>query len=183
MELPDRHPEPAAAGARRSNVAGAVWFVVFSTIGVAAVAAALLLPELAALAELEAQRDALAHQLECERKLAAYNERLIRAMDNDPVLTARLLIRYANYSPAGCRQVPIDPSRRDDPVPVQILREAAEPPKRPPSRLATAGQWLSHPPTQTGLILLGLAVVAIAWLLFGVRRETPTRGGRGRQAR
>jgi len=157
-------PEPPS-----SRAAGMLWFFVFTTAGLAAVAAGTLLPEYAALAAVEARRDALARQVACERKLAAYNDRVIAALADDPVLAARMLIRYANYSPAGCEIVDVGPSCRVDPTPARILREAATPPPRPPDPLLAAARWLEHAPTRLSLIALGLGTLAMGVLLFAGR--------------
>ena len=175
MSLADPGRESAATSPRSSSAAGLFWFLVFAAVGAAAVAAAVLLPEYVTLAKLQAKRDALGHQVECEGRLAAYNDRLIGAMETDPVVTARLLIRYANYSPSGFREVPIDPACLDDPTPVKILADAANPPKRPQGLLAVVGKRLFDPSMRMGLIALGLGTIAIGWLLFGVRVREPGR--------
>jgi len=167
MDLPAPHADGSTSGPASSPAAGAAWFAFFATVGVAAIAAAVLLPEVADLAKLQARRDALAHQLRCEQRLASYYAGLIKGMRTDPVVTARLLMRHANYSPAGCRPLATDPAGRVETVPAQILRQAANPPSPPQGLVVLAGKWLSDPPTRLGLILLGLAVVAAAGWLFG----------------
>jgi len=169
-ETPPAKPAaPESSGS--SFAAGLFWFLAFGAIGTTAVAAAALLPEYAALATLRARRDALAHHVACERKLVRYNDRLIAAMRRDPVLTARLLIRYANYAPPGCRELPVDDDRAAVPTPVRIMREAACPPAPPDDLAVRAGRWLSHRGTRTGLVLLGLGIITIGWVLFAVPPE------------
>ena len=145
------------------------WFFVFTTVGVATVAAAALLPQYADVARVEARRDALAHQVACERKLLAYNDRLIAALEQDPVLAARMLIRYANYSPGGCQRIELGPSCRMDPTPLRILEEARAPPQRPPDALVAAGRWIEDAPTRLSLVALGLGTLALGMLLFAGR--------------
>ena len=177
MDCPDQrihtpHREPVS-----SRAAGIVWFYVFSTVGLVALAAAVLLPEYAEVARLQARRDAFARQLECEKELAAYNELKIHAMQQDPVLAARMLIRYANYSPAGYQAIAIDRDKQPDAAPMRILKRATASPPRQNDRLAEAGEWVADKTTRTSLILLGLGTLAMGLILFGARGngDDPTR--------
>ncbi len=169
MDCPDQEVDTALAEAGSSRAAGRFWFFVFSTVGVAAMAAAVLLPEYASLARLQRRRDALAYQVAGEEELAGYHDRLILGMEQDPVVAARMSIRHENYSPAGYRPIEIDPADRLDPVPVQILKEALAPPPPPADPIASAGQWMEHRPTRTGLLVLGLGTLVMGLLLFAGR--------------
>ncbi len=146
---------------RRRTVGRYAIFALFTAVGVPALACAVLLPEYAVLARLQAQRDALDHQLRCDEKLAAYNGRMIHATRDDPVLIARLMIRHGNYRPTGRETVGADSLPQAPSVPQRLLREARNPPQRKEPRLMIrAGLWLSDTTTGMCTMLLGLAMLA-----------------------
>ena len=180
---PPRQPtRTKASQPSSSRSAGLIWFVVFTTVGAGALAAGVLLPDWAALAQLEGQRDALAHHVRCESDLARYNDRLIEGIQEDPVLTARLMIRHANYRPAGCREIDVDSSLLPDAPPERIMHEAHRPPAPPGGVLFRAGQWVRHGPTRSGLVLLGLASLCLGTILFvGLPRRRDAACGAGPQ--
>ncbi|MCK4625984.1 MAG: hypothetical protein KAV00_11780 [Phycisphaerae bacterium] len=139
-----------------------VIFAFFTATGLLALAGTILLPEYAALDDLQARRDALAHQARCDEKLSAYNARMIRATREDPVLIARLMIRHGNYRPAGCETVEMKSVPPEQSVPERLLRESGNPPKRKePRLLAHAGLWLADTTTSKCMILLALAMIVI----------------------
>lgn len=158
-EIGRRHTAGRSAG-RLAALAG---FAVFSAVGILTLAGVVILPEYAALADLQAGRDALAHQVRCEEKLVAYDDRMIRATQDDPVLIARLMIRHSNYRPAGCETVEVAPAQSDLSVPQQLLDEARTLPPRQDNRLllVRAGFWLADPTTSRSMILLALAMLVI----------------------
>ena len=143
-----------------------VGFALFTSAGMATLACAVLLPEYAGLTDLQTQRDGLAHQVGCDRRLADYNDRLLGGMRVDPVLRGRLAIQHRNYRPTQCRtvQVPEGPASR---APARIAMDARIAPAPQPPRLVRAGRWLDDRQTRTGLIVLSLGMLALAMLLFG----------------
>ena len=153
-------------------------FAFFTTAGVLALAGTVLLPEYAALDDLQAQRDALAHQVKCDERLSAYNDRMISAAHDDPVLIARLMIRHGNYRPAGCETVEMNSAPPEQSVPERLLREAGNPPQRKePPLPVRAGLWLADTTTSRCMILLALAMIvtgAIAGRAGATRRPTFT---------
>lgn len=167
MDGPDQNTHSTRAEPPTSRAAGIVWFYVFSTVGVVAVAAAVLLPEYSEVNRLQTRRDAHAHQLECDKQLAVYNERKIRAMRQDPDMAARMLIRYANYSPAGYQPIAFDLEQKPDATPMRILKDAGAPPQPKYDPLVVAGNWMDDRPTRTSLIFLGLGTLAMGLILFG----------------
>jgi hypothetical protein len=155
-----------------------VIFAFFTTVGLLALACTILLPEYAALDSLQAQRDALAHQVKCDEKLSAYNDRMICATQDDPVLIARLMIRNGNYRPAGCETIEMTSVPSEQSVPERLLREAGNSPQRKEPRLPVrAGLWLADTTTSRCMILLALAMIvtgAIAGRAGTNRRPTFT---------
>ena len=154
-----------------SPPARAACFALFAGAGLAILGAVVLLPEYVALARLQARRDALAHQLDCEKRLALYYERTIRAIRTDPDLTTRLMIRHANYRPAGARQAELGAVPGRESVPARLWREAREPPPARQDALVRAGMWLDEPFTQAALVFLSLGLTA-----FGVMLSCPRHG-------
>lgn len=158
------------AGARLMSPLGrAVCFALFVGGGMATLAGVVLLPEYAALADLRAQRDTVAHHLDCEKKLTVYNDRVIGAIQNDPVLAAQLLMRHGNFRLAGCERVELAAVSIRPPVPVRLRMEAAAPPPRHDDALCRAGRWLDHRPTKVSLLALALGMTAVGMVLFGPR--------------
>lgn len=160
--------------ARRRAGGPIVGFALFTAAGVLTLACAVLLPEYAVLADLQARRAEFARQVSCDEKLADYNERMMLAARDDPVLIARLMIRHSNYRPAGSETVEMKPVRPELSVPERILAEARTPLQREePSPLPVqAGIWLADTTTDRYMIFLGLAMLAAGVALFppGVRR-------------
>lgn len=157
-----------------SSMASLFFFVAFATGGVLSLASAVLLPEYATLDSLRASHDKLAHQIDCEGKLATYNDRLIQGMQNDPVLMSRLMMRYANYQPLGVRAVEVESHGADLTVPERLNLDAHTPPLRQGDPLAVAGSWINeNAATKTSLTVLGLGMMVVGTLMFGVRREDP----------
>ena len=153
----------------RRRPSGSIFgFALFTASGVFSLACAVLLPEYAVLSDLQTRQDVLAHQVRCDEKLADYNDRLMRAACDDPVLIARLMIRHSNYRPAGCETVEMKSFSPDQSVPERLLNEARNPPQRegPPSLPVRAGLWLTDTTTSGCLILLGLAMLAAGVVLF-----------------
>lgn len=152
--------------ARMSRLGRCLGFFLFTTAGLAALAAVLLAPEWAALARLESQRDALAHQLDCEGKLSEYYDNYIRAIRTDPNVTTRLLIRHGNYRPLGCR--PAEPGLPNDSpaVPQQLLLLARTAPPQEHEALMRADLFLQDRFTHGSLIALSLASIAAGVVLF-----------------
>ena len=165
----------SAGNGRRSNRASLFWFLAFTTAGAAALAVAALLPEYVLLTHLQAQRDAVARQLECEGKLAIWYERYITDVRGDPVLLARQMMRYGNYVPPGCRLIDLGPGYSEDSFPAQLMRQAQEPVAPRHDRFVQYGMWVSEPVTRACMIVLSLGLVATGVLLFGPRRETSGR--------
>ncbi|MDY7010639.1 MAG: hypothetical protein SVV80_07790 [Planctomycetota bacterium] len=145
-----------------------IGFALFTAAGMFTLACATLLPEYAVLSDLQARRDAVAHQIRCDEKLAEYNERMIHATRDDPVLIARLMIRQSNYRPAGCETVEAKALQSEPSVPKRILEEARNPQQRegPPSLTVRAGFWLADTTTGGCMILLGLAMLTTGVVLF-----------------
>ena len=172
MTRPTWDNDGAARTEFMSPAGRAVCFALFVGGGMVTLAAVVLLPEYAALAELRAHRDTLAHQLECEAKLAVYNGRLIRAIQNDPVLAARLLMRHGNFRPVGCETIGTDADAAGPTVPARLKQEAMTPPARPPDALCAAGHWLDHRHTRLSLLALAIGATAVGMILFSPRRSS-----------
>ena len=143
----------------------AVRFALLTGSGLAILAAIVLLPEYVSLAHLEARRDALAHQLDCEKRLSLYYERTIRAIRTDPELTTRLMIRHGNYRPVGAHQAELGSVTGRESVPGRLLREAREPPPPRQDALVRAGLWLDEPFTQAAMVALALGLMASGVML------------------
>ncbi|MCD4699679.1 MAG: hypothetical protein K8R91_03790 [Phycisphaerae bacterium] len=154
--------------ARRHPAWPIVGFALFIAAGVLTLACAAILPEYAVLSDLQTRQDEFAHQVKCDEKLADYNERMIHATRDDPVLIARLMIRNSNYRPADSQTVGVKPLRSEPSVPERILAEARNLPQRegPPSLPVRAGIWLADTTTGGCMILLGLAMLAAGVVLF-----------------
>ena len=161
-----QHDRAAPKRMSPSYAAGLIGFLFFAIAGAAILAGVVVLPELVALAEIEAERDALAHQVECERRLAAYNDRLIEAIDTDPILTARMMMRRGNYHLPGAQE--LDVPVGDDPgaAPARILAEARQTPPPKEDMLLRAGRWIDDGPTKTSLTVLALGLIAVGVVLF-----------------
>ena len=140
-------------------------FALLTGSGLAILAAIVLLPEYVSLAQLEARRDALAHQLDCEKRLSLYYERTIRAIRTDPELTTRLMIRHGNYRPAGARQAELGAVPGRESIPARLWREAREPPPPRQDALVRAGVWLDEPFTRAALVALSLGLIACGVML------------------
>lgn len=155
------HMEESDSNSGRSRPVGAVVaFSLFIVVGLLVLAGTVLLPEYAALDDLQARRDALAHQVKCDEKLFAYNDRMIRAAQDDPVLIARLMIRHGNYRPAGCETFEMKSVPSEQSVPERLLREAGNSPQHKEPRLpARAGLWLADMTTSRCMILLAMAMI------------------------
>lgn len=175
MARSTRDNDGAARAGPMSPAGRAACFALFVGAGVATLAAVVVLPEYAALTELRGQRDRLAHHLECEKKLVIYNDRLIHAVQTDPVLAARLLMRHGNFRLTGCERVKIETNSSGLPVPAKLKQEAMTPPVRAPDAFCRAGRWLNDSPTKFGLLVLALGAMAVGIVLFGPRG--PVHGG------
>jgi len=173
---PQRNPSPQAAPPAGT---GRVAFAAFTGLGLATLAAVVLLPEYAALARLRARRDALARRVDCERRLLAYNDRLIRAQQTDPVLAARLMIRHGRYRPVHYKAWRVSASRPMEPVPERIWQEASAAVSPPRGAAYRAALWLEESRTRTSLMILALGAIAVGVLLFGpsFRRPPEEAGG------
>jgi hypothetical protein len=118
------------------------------------------------LARFQQRRDAVAHQLACDQKLVTYNQRLITAIQTDPVLSARYMLRHGNVKPTDVKLMPVPPSRADSSAPARILREATNPPPPKKDVLLQAGKWLEDPATMGSIFLMGLGLIAVAIVFF-----------------
>lgn len=162
-------------GQRTSPLARAVGFVLFAGAGLAGLATVAALPEYAALAALEGRRDALSHQIKCERRLAHYYQRKIDAFRTDPDLTADVMIRHGNYRPAGAREVTA-PGAAELSFPQRLMREARTTPPPRAAALTQARLWMDDAFTQIAVLVLSLGMIAAGVILFGPR--VPRRGRR-----
>ena len=168
-EITSRDVESTPADASASPRTRALLFVLLSTAAVAAMGCAVLLPEYAALADLRAECALLAHQLRCEKRLARYNDRLLKGLQTDPVLRARRAMRYYNYIPVHARRVEV-PAGPERSVPERIMQEALRPPPAHDNALIRAGRWLDDEATRTALMVLSLGLLAISVILFSTYR-------------
>ncbi len=165
MEVYRPETTPSASDKPASPLTRAVGFAMFTLVGVAALAAAILGPEYAALASIRQRCAVLEHQVRCEQRLARHNDRLIAGMRTDPDLTTLLLIRQGNYRPAGA--IDLEPTGTDESFRQRLLREARNPPVAPRSFLARAGDWLDDPLTRCALILLAMGTLASGVVVWG----------------
>jgi len=159
-----------------SPAAGLFWFVLFATVAAGMLAAAVLGPEYVQLADLQARRDGLAHQADCEDRLAAYNHKLIEALRDDPVLRTRMLIRHGNFRPAGLRAVQVDPASVELPAPRRIGMDAQRPQVPPQDNWLAAAEWIAQPTMRSCFLAGGLVLLAATVILFGPSRRAPARG-------
>ncbi|MCD6378805.1 MAG: hypothetical protein J7L99_08155 [Planctomycetes bacterium] len=146
-----------------------IGFLLLSSLGLLALSAAVLLPEYVRYVQLRAERDLLAFQVSCDEKLALYHDRTIRAVESDPILISRLLIRLGNYRPVDCKIADVQlPTNSLMPV-VKILQEAQNPPDfyRGNRLLLLAGQWIKRPFTNRACIIFGLIMLSASVLFFG----------------
>ena len=146
-----------------------IGFLLLSSLGLLTLSAAVLLPEYVEYVQLRAERDLLAFQISCDEKLALYHDRTIRAVESDPILLSRLLIRLGNYQPVDCEVADVQlPANSLLPV-VKILQEAQNPPDfyRGNGLLLLAGQWIKRPFTNRACIIFGLIMLSASVLLFG----------------
>lgn len=157
---------------KRLSLAGSlVGFAIFTGVALAVLGAAVLLPEYAATCDLRQRRDAVARQLECDRKLTAYNDRLIWALENDPILLTRLMIRQSNYRLAGSRPIDLPGLAEEVSVPLRLLREARARPAAGDDGPRRGARMIEHRPTRTALALLGGGMLVAGVILFGAHRR------------
>ena len=166
-----RNQQPADRK-QMSPITRAVGFFVFTAAGIAALAAVVILPEYMQMVDLENQRQALAHRLACEQKLAQYNQQLIEGVQSDPVLATRLLMRHGNYRLAGAQEVQTPGNRPISTVPYKLLEDSLNPPPPKRDELYRWGCWLDDGSTRFYVLLLSLGVLMCGMLLFGPRRKT-----------
>lgn len=179
---PSPSPSPRSAGRwARNSLAGRLrqldlrlspaarlfWFLLYGTVGVVMLAAALLLPEYSALRDLRHRRDALAAQIEVEGQLATYNDRLIKGLATDPELTARLMMRNGNCQPVTAKPYDVGNEMISPLVPPKLLRDAHTVPPLPAGRLYQWGKFLDDASTQASLTFLALGVLVTGTVLFG----------------
>ena len=146
-----------------------IGFLLLSSLGLLALSAAVLLPEYVRYVQLRAERDLLAFQVSCDEKLALYHDRTIRAVESDPILISRLLIRLGNYRPVDCKIADVQPPTNSLLPVVKILQEAQNPPDfyRGNRLLLLAGQWIKRPFTNRACIIFGLIMLSASVLFFG----------------
>jgi hypothetical protein len=164
--------EQPADRRQMSPTTRAVGFFVFTAVGIAALAAVVVLPEYMQMVDLENQRQALTHRLACEQKLAQYNQQLIEGVQSDPVLATRLLMRHGNYRLAGAQEVQAPGNRPISTVPYKLLEDSLNPPPPKRDELYRWGYWLDDGSTRFYCLLLSLGVLVCGMLLFGPRRKT-----------
>ncbi len=163
------HPETDPRGREGlSPIARAIGFVLFAGPGLAVLAAVILLPEYTALTRQRTRRDALAHVIDCEKRLPDYYERKADAFRTDPDLTVNVLIRHANWRPAAAREANV-PLAGSLSVPEKLAALARTPPPPRDDGFIRAGKWLDEPLTQIALIVLSLGMVAGSMAMFGPR--------------
>jgi hypothetical protein len=151
-----------------SSFTRAAGFLAFIASGLLTLAAIVVLPEYVDLTELELRRQMLDRQLDCDRKLSAYNERLISSIQSDPVLAARLLMRQANYRLTGVTELDVgDDNRPLSYVPRKLLEAAQQPPAVPQDPVYYWGKWLDDGSTRLCLLAMSLGLLASGMLLFG----------------
>jgi len=171
---PGRRDKAAAKGPGSSERARVAGFVCLSGTAVALLAVAVLLGPYARLALLRYRLERLA--VECDNAAAQIdlNDRLIRAADQDEVLTRRLAVSRLGLHPVDeVTLVDRDEPRR--PPPHVVAAPRRQPPPAPEAWLVRGGKKLADPTTRRGLMLLaGLAMLA-AFLLFSPRSARSAR--------
>lgn len=149
------------------------FFVVFTAAGLISLGSAAILPEYAALVDLRAGHDNLAHQIDCEQRLCEYNRRLSDALQSDPVLMSRLMMRYGNSQPVGVRALEVESRGGNLAVPQLLNLESLTPPPRQDNVYSSTGRWINQSPgTKTSLTVLGLGLIVVGTFMFGVRRQS-----------
>ena len=164
--------QDATPSRRACPLVRGVCFALFIGVGLATFAGVVSLPEWADLTELKAQHQALAHHLDCEKRLAVYNERLIHSIQTDPVLAGRVLMRHGYYQRVDCQTVAIEPAHPAPTVPARLLDEAGAAHARADDSLSRAGRWLADRPTALSLMALSVGMIAAGVVLFGPRGRT-----------
>ena len=133
-----------------------------------AVAAVVLIPAAARVAQAEQRRDLLAAEQAAVQELVRSQDKLIEAVQNDPVLVGRLARQELNLFPSN-QYVMMDGARIPPPA-IAITPTVTQKVAPPPAWLLRAGDKLSRPPVRRGLLLLSLAGLAFAFLTVPGRK-------------
>lgn len=154
-----------------AHVGRLIGFFLFTTAGCVALAAAVLLPDMAAEADMRFTRDTLRRQVDCDRMAALYGQRNIDALRNDPTMTAELLIRHGNYKLPDARMLRVETALQQDTPYQRLYKLASTPLPRDRSLPVLAGKWIDMPTIKNGVLLLGIAMAACGFVLFGPKRS------------
>ena len=178
VPTPGRRGEPPTAGSRLAAFARWVGFTALAAAALVVLAAVVLVPPYARAIEAEYERQCLAERVRYEEAMIAAYDRFIAAAEYDEALNTRLAMSQLGLFP-GDEVVVVD--RIGPPRPPGLIIPAGQELPQPPSpKLTHAGQRLSDPRTQRGLLVLSAAAMAGAWLLLLARRRPGTGKGGAR---
>ncbi|MGC9454952.1 MAG: hypothetical protein ACP5HU_08805 [Phycisphaerae bacterium] len=146
-------------------VARSLGFVVLACASLATLAAVVLLPPWARLVDAQYERDVLAARIADEQAMVTANERLIKALPDDVVLTRRLAMSDLNALPRGQRVFEA-PAGNAVTLPATVTIEPAARPEPPEGWMVSAGLKLSRPGYRRGVFLLAISGLVAAMVLF-----------------
>lgn len=142
-----------------------IGFLLLAGTASAVLAAVILLPEYAALREDRYQRDLeVANMRDLENLLIA-NERMLVALNEDPVFVERVAMSMGYFAPAEG-----DVARMGSvsgPPPGIVITHPVDRPEPPWDGWMIAARRLSNPATRRGFFLLGVGLLMMAFFFFG----------------
>ena len=149
-----------------------VGFTVMGSLSLAILAGVVLLPPYARLTEARYQRDCLQARLADQQTLIAVNDRLIRALPQDDVMTRRLARSQSEWIPADeAVAIDLDPARRRF-APSQIVTVTPHPrPAEPDGWVVQMAAKLQVPARRAALLLLAGVYMLVALFLYAPREK------------
>lgn len=162
----------------RNRVVSFVAFVFLTLAAVALVGATMLVPAWAnRLVALHEKELAAAYNADLHAQLAA-GDRMIEALQTDPLLIERVAVSHNEFEPINQRM--IIPEGIPLPPPDTVYFRPAPRPARPPEWVLRAGQKLDRPKTRRGLLVLAGGILLTAGFMLSPASPQATKKSRSR---
>lgn len=149
-----------------------VGFTVLGSLSLAILAGVVLLPPYARLVEARYRRDCLQARIADRETLIAVNDRLIRALPQDDVMTRRLARSQSEWIPADeAVAIDLDPAKRGF-APSQIVTVTPHRrPAEPDGWIVRTAAKLQVPARRVALLLLAGVYMLVALFLYAPREK------------
>jgi len=160
-----RNDGPAQAGGWLFGLGRMVGFILLSGSAMVVLAAVVLLPPYAKLAQSRYELACADASINDADLLVRATQRLIEALPQDPVLAKRLAMSQSDLTPSNERVI-VDPSVPPLPPPDMVIPVQSPRPAPPSGLMIEAASRISNPATRRGLLFLSATALLAGMFLF-----------------